>query len=109
MMDPPKSLRKQGKKLWEDIVNGWEIQPEQAVLLQDLCESQDRITELSSLLRAEGQVIQDRFGAPKPHPAAALLKGEVGNFTRLYKALALEVPGESDVRPGRPDGWQPED
>jgi hypothetical protein len=37
-----------------------------------------------------------------------VLKGEVGNFTRLYKALALEVPGASDARPGRPDGWSPE-
>jgi len=54
MMNPPTSLRKQGKKLWEDIVNGWEIQPEQAVLLQDLCESQDRIAELTKILREQG-------------------------------------------------------
>jgi len=109
MMNPPKTLKKLGKQLWEDVVNGWEVQPEHAILLQDLCECQDRIGELSRILREEGQIMQDRFGVAKPHPAALILKGEVGNFTRLYKALALEVPGGSDVRPGRPDEWQPED
>jgi len=108
-MNPPRSLKRQGKKLWEDILNGWEIAPEQAVLLQDLCESQDRISELTTILREEGQVIKDRFGVAKPHPAAIILKGEVGSFTRLYKTLSLEVPNNPDSHPGRPDGWQPQD
>ena len=108
-MKPPKTLKKTGKQLWGDVINGWEVQPEQLVLLQDLCECQDRISELSQMLRKEGQIIRDRFSIQKPHPAAIVLKGEIGNFTRLYKALALEVPGGSDSRPGRPDGWQPKD
>ena len=54
-------------------------------------------------------VIKDRFGVPKPHPAATILKGEVGNFTRLYKALALEAPNDPDSHAGRPDGWSPGD
>ena len=108
-MKTPKSLKITGKQLWSDVLGGWEVQPEQLVVLQDLCESQDRLSELSALLRKEGQIIRDRFGIQKPHPAAIVLKGEVGNFTRLYKALALETPGGSDSRPGRPDGWQPED
>lgn len=108
-MNPPKGLKKQGKTLWKDVVNGWEIQPEQAVLLQDLCESQDRITELSGILREQGQIIKDRFGVAKPHPATLILKGEIGNFTRLYKALGLEIPSNPDSCPGRPAGWSPED
>jgi hypothetical protein len=38
-----------------------------------------------------------------------LLKGEVGTFTRLYKALALEAPSNPDCGPGRPAGWSSED
>ena len=108
-LKPPNSLKRQGKRLWEDLVSGWEIQPEQAILLQDLCECQDRLSELSAILREEGQIVKDRYSHPKAHPASAMLKAEVGNFTRLWAALGLEVPGGSDVRPGRPDGWQPED
>ena len=107
-MEPPKSLKKQGRQLWGDIINGWEIPPEQAILLRDLCESQDRITELTTILRREGQIIRDRFGIQKPHPAAIVLKGEIGNFTRLYRALALEVPGGDPPGPGRPAGWSPD-
>jgi len=101
-MKPPKCLKKMGKQLWEDWIGGWEIKPEQLVLLQDLCESQDRMTELSRILRQEGQIFKDRLGTPRAHPATALLNREVGNFTRLYKALAQEAPEGSDVRPGRP-------
>jgi len=42
-------------------------------------------------------------------PAGLLLKGEVGTFTRLYKALALEAPSNPDCGPGRPAGWSSED
>jgi phage terminase small subunit len=108
-MEPPKSLKKQGRQLWQDVINGWEIPPEMRVLVRDLCESQDRITELTEILRKEGQIIRDRFGIQRPHPAAVLLKGEIGNFTRLHKTLMLEAPSGTDSRPGRPDGWHPED
>lgn len=109
MTKPPATLKAKGKQLWRDVLGGWDVQPEQLVVLQNLCECQDRISELSRVLRKEKQIILDRFGIQKAHPAAIVLKGEVGNFTRLYKALALEVPGGSESRPGRPDGWVPED
>jgi hypothetical protein len=109
MKEAPKTLKAKGKQLWRDVLAGWDVQAEQLVLLQDLCECQDRISELSGILRKEGQLSLDRFGISRPHPATLILKGEVGNFTRLYKALALETPGGSDLRPGRPDGFSPEE
>jgi hypothetical protein len=108
-LKPPNTLRRHGKRLFEDIVSGWNVQPEHLTLLVDLAECQDRISELSGILREQGQLLKDRYGHPKQHPASAMLKAEVGNFTRLWSALALEVPGGSDVGPGRPPGWAPEE
>ena len=101
-MKPPKSLKKSGKQLWEDLNSGWEIVPEQLVILQDLCETQDRLSQLATILREEGQLVRDRYGHPKPHPASVMLKAEIANFSHLWRMLQLEAPSGVDVRPGRP-------
>jgi phage terminase small subunit len=106
--EPPKSLKEAGRRLWRDSLSGWDVQPEQFSLLKNLCESQDRIAELTETLRSEGQVVADRFGQLHPHPAAVTLKGESGTFARLYRLLALEPPGGPQQGPGRPEGFQPE-
>jgi P27 family predicted phage terminase small subunit len=105
---PPKTLKASGKRLWKDLLSGWDIQLEQFVLLQALCESQDRISELSETLRREGRVVADRFGQLRPHPATLILKGENGSFARLFKLLALEPPSGLGDGPGRPAGFMPE-
>ena len=105
---PPSTLGKTGKKLWKDLLEGWDIQREQFVLLQALCESQDRISELTEMLKREGLVVEDRFGQKRPHPATLILKGENGSFARLFKLLALESPSGFEQGPGRPAGFTPE-
>jgi len=105
---PPKTLKAAGRQLWKDLLSGWALVPEQYVLLQSLCECQDRIAELSATLRKEGQTITDRFGQLRQHPCSAALKGENGNFSRLYRLLALEPPSGGGDGPGRPVGWQGE-
>jgi hypothetical protein len=108
-MKPPTSLKRQGKKLWEDTVDGWEIVPNQAILLENLCHSQDRIADYQKILAEEGYTSADRFGVIRPHPIAILLKAELASFARLYRALNLETPGgDGENRPGRRDGFQPE-
>ena len=92
--------------MWRDALSGWDIQREQLVLLQSLCECQDRIAELSETLRREGQVTTDRFGQMRPHPASVCLKSENGNFSRLFRLLALEPPHGAGNGAGRPTGWQ---
>jgi phage terminase small subunit len=106
--EPPKSLKAAGQRLWADCLSGWDVQPEQFSLLKNLCESQDRIAELTETLRREGQSVSDRFGQLHPHPAAVTLKGESGTFARLYRLLALEPPGGPQQGAGRPEGFQPE-
>jgi hypothetical protein len=103
---PPKTLKASGKRLWKDALSGWDIQAEQFTLLLNLCECADRMAELTATLRREGQVVTDRFGQARPHPASLVLKAENGNFSRLYRLLALEPPHGAGNGPGRPVGWQ---
>jgi hypothetical protein len=107
MNTPPKTLKASGKRLWNNVVDGWEIAPEQAVLLENACRSQDRIDRLSRIIDKEGPVTKNRFGVLVPHPAAVLLRGEVANFSQLYRLLQLQAPSGEDNGPGRP--WSPEE
>ena len=79
-------------------------------MLQALCETRDRMAELSATLIDEGQLQKDRFGIKHIHPASVALKGEIGNYARLFRSLMLEAPsGSGQERPGRPENFFPEE
>ncbi len=106
----PKTLKAGGKRLWRDVVDGWDVAPEQYCLLENSCKSQDRIDLLSAIVEKEGPVQLNRFGMAVAHPAALLLRGEVANFSQLYRLLQLDAPsGGGGAGPGRPTGWVSED
>jgi len=105
----PKTLKVGGKRLWKNILDGWDVPPEQYCLLENVCRSQDRIDRLQRILDREGPITKNRFGVAIAHPAALLLRGEVANFSQLYRLLQLDAPSGGAAGPGRPTGWQPED
>jgi hypothetical protein len=103
---PPRGLQKGGKTLWKQVLNGWEVPPEQYQVLENCCKSQDRIDSLQATLEREGLTVRDRFGKPIPHPAASLLTAEIRNFGTLYRLLCLSAPsGEEPLGRGRQLGW----
>lgn len=50
-----------------------------------------RIGGLGDVPKTERNSITDRFGVAKVHPASVAFKSENGNFSRLYRLLALET------------------
>jgi hypothetical protein len=107
VFEPPEGLKEAGRRLWRDSLAGWDIQPEQFSLLENLCKSQDRIVALEQELERDGQTCKDRFGQLVEHPSARTLRGESGVFARLYRLLQLEPPSGETRGPGRPSGYQP--
>jgi len=68
------------------------------------------MAELSKTLADEGQLQADRFGVMRIHPASVALKGEVGNYAKLFRSLMLEAPsGTGQEKAGRPANWFPEE
>jgi Phage terminase, small subunit len=67
-------------------------------------ESHDRMTQARDLLAAEGLIVQDRHGQPRPHPAVAIERDAVIRFARLLRELALEDEISADSRPPRLPG-----
>jgi hypothetical protein len=106
----PANLGVAGKQAWREITQHWAISKGQHNMLEALCECRDRMAELSKTLADEGQLQKDRFGVMRIHPASAALKGEVGNYAKLFRSLMLEAPsGNGQERPGRPENYFPEE
>jgi len=106
----PANLGEAGKQCWREITQHWAISKGQHNMLQALCECRDRMNELSQTLADEGQLQKDRFGVKRIHPASVALKGEVGNYSKPYRALRLEAPSGTDQKKaGRPENFFPEE
>jgi len=105
---PPTGLKMGGKRLWHNVIDGWEVPAEQHSLLENVCRSQDRIDKLTRIVDRQGMTQKNRFGMAAAHPAALLLRSEVANFAQLYRLLQLQAPSGEDDGVGRPIGYAPE-
>ena len=106
----PANLGEAGQQCWREITQHWAISKGQHNMLQALCECRDRMNELSQTLADEGQLQKDRFGVKRIHPASVALKGEVGNYSKLFRSLMLEAPsGTGQEKAGRPENFFPEE
>jgi P27 family predicted phage terminase small subunit len=73
------------------------------LVLRQACESLDRVREAQRLLATDGLVIRDRWGQPKPHPAAGVEASARLQLLRCLKALGIDLEPLNDG-PGRPPG-----
>jgi hypothetical protein len=108
-LDPPRSLGKPGRSLWDRIMREYAIRDAGGVeLLLLACEATDRAASLREVIDRDGELIPARSGL-KEHPG---LKAELANrafVSRTLQRLGLDVepvrPGIG--RPGRGIGWIP--
>jgi phage terminase small subunit len=100
---PPSELGPDGRKFFRKIVLEYELDSHHVELLTQGCKCLDRIASARKMLDAEGVVIRDRFGCPRPHPAVAVELQNKTIFSRLLRELGLDVP-QADSRPPRLGG-----
>ena len=72
-------------------------------LLARACEALDRLRRAQRLIARDGEVIGDKKGSVKAHPAIAIEKEAHRQFMEALKALNLDLEPLRD-HPGRPGG-----
>ena len=74
-------------------------------LLRQACLSLDRADEAAELVARDGEVVLDRYGSPKAHPAVDVASRSRALFARLVAQLKIGAASWSvprvGVRPGR--------
>lgn len=100
--EPPRSLGKTGRRLWDSIHAEYAIVDAGGVeLLLLACEALERAEQLREQIDKDGPVIRLKGGVLRDHPA---LKHELANrafVTRAIARLGLDVEPLRDG-PGRP-------
>lgn len=101
-MIPPRHLSAAARKWWKAIDEEYYLEPQKVKMLTLAAEALDRCEQARQILAADGVIVEDRYGAPKAHPAVAIERDSRLAFARLVRELALaddEGPGEA--RPPR--------
>jgi hypothetical protein len=100
----PKGAGPSGRKLWNSIVSGYELEEHESMLLRELVRIVDRLDQLHALLVDEGLIVSGGAIGLKPHPALVEARQLAIAQARLTVALRLPVGDESVKRPQRRGG-----
>jgi P27 family predicted phage terminase small subunit len=98
----PAYLRPETRQWWNQVVDGFELEPHHVRLLTLAASAWDRAEEARERVKKDGAYLKDRFGQLRAHPAVAVERDCMVAFARLLRELALDA-GEPD-RPPRIGG-----
>ncbi len=87
---------------WREINRDWFLELPQMMILAAALQSFDRMLQAKSIVDSEGLTIVDRFGTPRPHPAALLERDARSAMERALKSLNLDLEAVGQI--GRPTG-----
>ena len=99
---PPEFLKKNGKKLWRDVLKDYAIHENHALtLLSEACSCIDRITECKEQIDKDGAFFKDRWSQFKEHPAAKSERDQKTLLARLLRELCLDIQPTDNRIPER--------
>jgi hypothetical protein len=95
----PTGLKYMGRKFWKETLGSFELSDlHDLEMLKMAGACLDRMKENSKTIEDEGRFFDDRFGQPKPHPAAKEIKDDSALFARLCREMGLDIEPVSENR-----------
>jgi len=95
-MQPPEHLSVDAVSWWRSVQSDFALEPHHIRLLTLACEAWDRGQQARAILDAEGLTYDDRFGAPRARPEAAIERDSRTAFARLLRELDLDLDGPTE-------------
>ena len=100
----PSHLKKEGAALWRELTSEYGIADAAGLALATTAaECLDRVRAAQKAISEHGEIVIDRYGAPKLNPACGLEKDARNGLLSAFKALNLDIEPLRDG-PGRPAG-----
>lgn len=102
MLSVPDHLRSAGRAFYSSVASEYGIADAAGVaLLLTAAECVDRMRAAQASIAEHGELVNDRYGAPKLNPALTLEKDARNGFFAAMRALNLDLEPLRDG-PGRP-------
>src|SRR4051794_18491066 len=94
----PTALGSKARRLWSEVVAGFDLRPDELRLLEDACREVDVVERIEKALRdTNSLLIPGSKGQLRPNPLLAELRGH-----RLVLARLLHQVGIPDEEPAAP-------
>src|SRR5262249_12522619 len=100
---PPKGYTAEARRLWYQVLEGWDLDPPAVTILDSACRALVRAREGQQPIKEAGLVVKDRFGQDRAHPAVLIERDSAQALLATLKALNLDIEPLHDG-PGRPPG-----
>ena len=97
----PAGLTAAAKRLWTEVLGTYELEQHELGLLTEMCRTLAALDRLDRVVRREGPLVEDRFGAWKAHPALVEARQLKIAYARLSAALRLPAGEEGDQQATR--------
>lgn len=91
----PEGLAAAGESLWRSVLDEYELERHEELLLVQACRTVDLLEDLASEVAAAGVMVDGR-----PHPAAVEMRQQRIALARLLAALRLPAGDAGDVQAG---------
>lgn len=97
---PPVGLKAPGRRLWNAILDAYELDEHELALAVEAVRTVDLLAELDAAVRKDGALIASPQGL-KAHPAAVEARQQRIALARLLAALRMPAGDEGDEVQGR--------
>jgi P27 family predicted phage terminase small subunit len=93
---------KEGRKIWKDVTNNWELDESMIILLTVALEAFERLQQAKRILDKTGLIIKTPSGQVKKNPCVEVEKVSRQNFLMAWRMLNLGIESPGAVgRPGK--------
>ncbi len=93
---PRKTPQRPGEALRSDLLDRYDLEPHELVLLDSVCRTADLVADLQAVLDREGPMVDG-----KPHPAAVEARMQRLTLGRLLAGLRIPVEDDRSHLPHR--------
>lgn len=100
-MRAPDGLRAPGRRLWDQVSGGFELDEHERALLVEAVRTVDLLAQLDVAVRRDGPLVPSEKGGMRAHPAAVEARQQRIALARLLAALRLPAGAEGDEAAGR--------
>jgi len=97
----PAGLAATGRRLWRSVLDEYDLDTHEELLLREACRCADRLDALAEIAGASTAVVTNGKGDQAPHPAIVESRQQAIVLSRLLASMRLPS-GEADGALARP-------
>jgi P27 family predicted phage terminase small subunit len=86
----PAGLSTRARRLWREVASGWDLDPDERVVLEEACRALTRVEQLEERVTADGPVTAGSKGQPREHPLLPAIDRERRAVLVALKQLGLD-------------------